>query len=804
MISDEEKEQYKKLHAEYERKKAETQPPKSPFTKADEEWMDREEHLEWKYGDSPWRAGAEAALSSLTFGLSDKAAADLGFKEELRERRERNEAAALIGEVGGIIGPAIFTGGSSLLSKGIGIAGKGLATASKAGQVVEKLTAKGLTKLMTETGKQKFARDVLKKSIAKGAGSAVEGTFYGVGELIEENALGNAEFNAENLMAYGGKGALWGGLIGGGLGGLGKSVSIVVPKIKGNKIVGSTIKKINNFSSNMTNPAYNSFKLGGFSDEVIERLTRNNPEMVQNLPKVLGHVMKNGGVGKTLASNRNLLEAAKTNLDDLGSKIGKIVKNIDDEVLEKTDFPKVKNIARKQRKELNKLRKKYLDPKGNPLDEDSARKLARIENEFKTTPKRVGLDDKLLDESHYTAKNLHDMKKKFHEKSNYYKKTDLTIEDEISRAFAKATRDGLQEFSHKLNSYLGKSLRSRLLDYNSLATFVDGFSKKIGKQTNFPSARDIFVGMSALGAGVNPFSAYGIAALSSIFVKSDLKNKLFVLSRIERGNQIISNKIKKGIKIFFKGGQRRAVVPLSATLLTKSPLAKERKDGIVVGKPKNDQEAMKNIMSNLDFVRENPENFDRIMLDPNLQAAAPQTYAKSKELAGRALLFLDRKMPRTLSKQLIVNPFLRKTFPSSDQEVYKFKKYLSAVQNPMSIIDDLEIGNLSTEGVEVMQFVYPTLYSEVQSQVFNELERTGGQEEVEYPQRLQLGILMGMPTDMALIPQVIQGLQALYKEAQVSQAGGTITAAAANKIDIAESQATELEKVSNRGDLARS
>ena len=122
----------------------------------------------------------------------------------------------------------------------------------------------------------------------------------------------------------------------------------------------------------------------------------------------------------------------------------------------------------------------------------------------------------------------------------------------------------------------------------------------------------------------------------------------------------------------------------------------------------------------------------------------------------------------------------------------------------MSIIDDLENGNLSTEGVEVMQFVYPTLYSEVQSQVFNELERTGGQEEVEYPQRLQLGILMGMPTDMALIPQVIQGLQALYKEAQVSQAGGTITAAAANKIDIAESQATELEKVSNRGDLARS
>ena len=330
------------------------------------------------------------------------------------------------------------------------------------------------------------------------------------------------------------------------------------------------------------------------------------------------------------------------------------------------------------------------------------------------------------------------------------------------------------------------------------------FSKRIKGQTNFPSRRDVFVGLSAFGIGANPFSAIGIAGLSSAFVKSDLKNKLFVLSRIERGNQLISKKIRRGVKKFFVGGKRRAVVPVSATILTKSPLAKERKDGLVIGNPKNDQEAMKNITSNLDYVRENPENFDRIMVDPNLQAAAPKTYAKSKELAGRALMFLDRKLPRTLSKVLNVNPFFRKTFPSSDQEIYKFKKYLNAVQNPMSIINDLESGNLSTEGVEVMQFVYPELYSEVQSQVFKELEKTGDENRVEYPQRLQLGILMGMPTDMALLPQAIKGLQALYKEAQVSQSGGAITAAAAKQLDLAESEATELEKVSNRKDLNRS
>ena len=803
-MDENEKLQYQKIDEEYAAKKAQraAEAEQQIFSKADEEFIEKEQRLDEKYGDSPWQTFAESALSSVSFGLSDQVGKALGFQEALRERRERNETSALAGEVTGIVGPVLFSGGSSLLAKGAQTAGKGIATAAKAGSTIERLTAKGINKLLAETGKRKFAKDVLSKSIAKGAGSAVEGTFYGIGELVEENALGNAEFNAENLMAYGGKGALWGGLVGGGLGGLGKTVSIVVPKIKGNKVVGTSIKKIDDFSDKMTNPAYNSFKLGGFKDETIERLIQRNPQMVENLPEVLGKVMRKNGTVKSLASNRSLLEASENYLDDLGEGIGKTVRDIDDAVLTPRDFPKIKDVASKQRKELEKLKQKYVDKNGNPIDVDAAKNVRRIEKEYEFAKKK-GLDDKLLDETHYTAKDLHDLKKQFHEKSNYWKKKDLSIEDEISRAYSKAMRDSLQDFSYKLNTPLGNKLRQELLDYNSLATFVGGFSKRIKGQTNFPTKRDIFFGLSALGMCVDPFTAAGIAGAASAFVKSDLKNKLFVLSRIERSNQLVTKKIQRGVKKFFVSGIKRTAVPLSATILTKSPLAKERKDGIVVGKPKTEQEALKNVMSNLDYLRENPQNFDRIMLDPNLQSAAPKTYVKSKELAGRALMFLDRKMPRSMSKQLNVNPFLRKTFPSSDQEIYKFKKYLHAVQNPMSIIDDLERGALSTEAVEVMQFVYPELYSEVQSQVFNQLEKTGDKNEVEYPQRLQLGILMGMPTDMALLPQAIKGLQALYKEAQASQAGGSITAAAANKLDLAESQATELEKVSNRKDLNR-
>ena len=63
---------------------------------------------------------------------------------------------------------------------------------------------------------------------------------------------------------------------------------------------------------------------------------------------------------------------------------------------------------------------------------------------------------------------------------------------------------------------------------------------------------------------------------------------------------------------------------------------------------------------------------------------------------------------------------------------------------------------------------------------------------------------MGIPTDRALEPEAIGDFQRYYKEAQVSQAGGTISASAAKQMDIAQSQATEIEKVSNRKDLKRS
>ena len=767
-----------------------------PLSEEQIDFVEKNVEMDKKYGDSSIRTFLESAASSATFGLSDQAYAALGddFKKALRERRKRNDLAAFGGEVTGIVGPALLSGGSSLIAKGAGVAGKGIATAAKAGSAVEKLTASGMKSLIKETGKKKFARDVLKKSVEKGAGSAVEGTFYGVGELIEENALGNAEFNAENLAAYAGKGALFGGLVGGSLGGIGQSVSIVVPKIKGNKIVGMGVEKLDNFKQNMTNPTYNAMKLAGFADDKIEKIILEQPVMAKNMPEVIGKVMRSEGLAKSLASNTSLLGNSRKYLEKIGDKIGKTVKAMDDEITDNAVFPTYSGVAQIQIHGLEALKKKFQKPDGSALNTEAAGYIRKVDDEINSL-----FEKNLLNKKPYTASELQDMKIKFHKLGRYDKSGMPTVKDDINRVMGKAVRDELVDFAGKVNSPLGKQLSQELTDYSSLVTFVKEFNKKIGGQTNFPRLRDIFFGLGAFGAGIDPVSAAGVAAMTSAFARSDLKNKLMVLTDIERSNIKVGQKISSSISKFFKGRKFDKLPALSATLLTGNPLARKTEGDLVVGRPKNEREAIKNMADNMDKMKDNPLLMNKLLMDANLQSSAPQTYQQLRQVAGRAFLFLDSKLPR---RTQMVNPFIKKSYPTSDQEIYKFKKYVQAVQNPMSVLKELNAGVLSREGIEAVRYVYPTLYFEMQSKVYEGLEKAGGQ--TTYKQRLQLGILMDLPTDLSLEPQSIAGLQSFYREAQVSQGGGTITAAAAKQMDLAESQATELEKVSNRKDLGRS
>ena len=133
-----------------------------------QEILSEELHDDIDFGNRPIQTFLESAANTASFGITDKGISLLGeeFEKGLRERRERHRGATGLGVGLGVIGPALLSGGSSLLGSagaagraGMAIgkaargAGAGMAAAAKVGKYGEKLTTAAMNKLIKEVTK---------------------------------------------------------------------------------------------------------------------------------------------------------------------------------------------------------------------------------------------------------------------------------------------------------------------------------------------------------------------------------------------------------------------------------------------------------------------------------------------------------------------------------------------------------------------------------------------------------------------------------------------------------------------------
>ena len=228
---------------------------------------EKEARLEGKYGDSPGRAFAESALRGVTFGLSDPLLVGLGASAQgLRERKARTSGWITgTGEIGGLVGSALLTGGGSLLARGATAGAKKLVVPAGA-RAIDPVARKTLLQHAAgETAKREVAERGLASSIArwtpagaaqvastaigraaipagaKVAGTeafwlgtatglkgtagrmipysvqaASEGAMWGAGHAASMAALSEDPLTAEAFWSELGQGALWGGAFGAG------------------------------------------------------------------------------------------------------------------------------------------------------------------------------------------------------------------------------------------------------------------------------------------------------------------------------------------------------------------------------------------------------------------------------------------------------------------------------------------------------------------------------------------------------------------------------------------------------------
>lgn len=144
----------------------------------------------------------------------------------------------------------------------------------------------------------------------------------------------------------------------------------------------------------------------------------------------------------------------------------------------------------------------------------------------------------------------------------------------------------------------------------------------------------------------------------------------------------------------------------------------------------------------------------------NIRPFAPGVAQAAAQTAARADAFLQSKIPTGALPSNTLQPHL--TRPRvSDAEMSKFLRYARAVDEPLTVIEDLADGALTREGVEAVRAVYPSLFSAMQTAVMTAV--TESTEALAYDKRVQIGLLLDVPTDPSLAPAAIVALQSAYK-----------------------------------------
>lgn len=160
------------------------------------------EHRTDEYGGpvGKFSAAGLGALRTVTGGISDLALRELGGGEQLRGLKEENPLSSTAGEIAGAFIPTGLSG-----------------VAGAAGATIRGGEGLGLG-----------------SSLLRGlaAGSA-EGAIYGAGQGLSEAALSEDPLTAERLISSVGSGALFGGVVGGGVGLAGATVEHALSKAKG-------------------------------------------------------------------------------------------------------------------------------------------------------------------------------------------------------------------------------------------------------------------------------------------------------------------------------------------------------------------------------------------------------------------------------------------------------------------------------------------------------------------------------------------------------------------------------------------
>jgi len=737
-------------------------------------FLEREDRrLEKKFGDRPIAAAALGGLSGASFGISSQILEKSGLvsAKTQNELTQRNKGAELLGEITGIVGPALLTGGTSLVAKGAGAIAKPVLAVSKAGKFAEKITRGVLKSVIKETGTKSFAKRIIAKTLPKAAGSATEGAAFGLGQLIKEDALGNVDLNAENVLKSAGLGALVGGTFGGVLG----SMEALAPTIR--RGIGGKLSEVT---------ASLKSRIGREVDKnkAIQRYMRLTPSEVRKLEEVsktkledIGDFLVQKLQLKEVKTPAKLFDSVTTLKNNAGVRIGEVVKSVDDILANKPEVAiQAQQIAQRVIKNLDD---KFIKPFG---------KDPSLRGELAPIKRTIQQWEKIRDKGGtLTMSEIHTLRMNADRGINYARgQANLPLKQQGLSSVRTSLSNEMKEITNTFSLSLGEEAQPLIFklieankEFSMSARMLPFIKRKADKaaEKDFLNTADIFLGaVGAVSAFDDSLNIGDAAALAlgargiKAFLKSDMKARMVILSNIEKQSNKVSNSITSALNNYFGKTTKtlkRAAVPGSVIINTSFDKKKPKKNESKV-------DAFKRVSAQIQDINANHEKLGETfnIRTMRMRQSAPIITQSLQVKTIQAMIFLDSKLPKNNSPSIGIQAHLEEFEPSS-QEIAKFEKYLEATLDPVSVIQDLAEGKITREGVEALRTVYPMLFQEVQQQVLKQLAEA--EEKLPYNKRLELGILLDIPTDPSLIPDNIQGLQAQF-DPGAAQTGAAVTA----------------------------
>ncbi len=136
---------------------------------------------------------------------------------------------------------------------------------------------------------------------------------------------------------------------------------------------------------------------------------------------------------------------------------------------------------------------------------------------------------------------------------------------------------------------------------------------------------------------------------------------------------------------------------------------------------------------------------------------APNHSAALASTMGRGVGYLASKLPPGGPTQPSLQPQLQKP-RYSDTEVRDFMDRYSGVNDPLSLLADMETGRVSRAKVEAVREVYPEVFRQIQEQIG--IQAAGLEKPLSWERVKMLAVVFGVPTHPAFEASFIAAVQA--------------------------------------------